>query len=1364
MASESLTILLLEDEPAHAEVISRVLYTAFPGIRVIVHESAHRGQEYLKSEGANLIISDLNLRDGFLLDNIADGFGNLPLLLMTAYGDEQVAVRAMKSGALDYIVKSEFSFRELPKTVQRVLRQWNEVQERKLAEAKLKESELRNRALVEALPDMLFMFTSDGVIVDYKAERQDNLLMKPEEFLGKNVAEIFPPFLVKLIYQSMERLRQDEGVVTFDYEMTIGAAKWFESRVVKYGEKLFLAVVRDITLAKDAEKALKASEEQYRTLIEIISDGIAFIDADEKIVLMNPAGARMFGLTQEKIIGRSLLDFCTPATKKLIKLQTARRRAGFRDEYQMEIIRPNGEHRFLNTKVSPTFNASGEFIGSSGTFQDVTDLRNAEKALKESEEYYRAVIETSPDGFWVTDVNGKILEVNDVYIKRSGYTREELLKMYAWDLDVNEYPEDTQLHMDKIKVRGAEVFETQHRTKDGTTWQVEIDVSYWDKDDGRFFAFIKDIYRRKRSEQLIRTRLRLSEMALHGDVDSMIQAALDAAELFTSSRIGFFHFVDENQRDLKLQTWSTNTTASMCKADGKGLHYAIADAGVWVDCFHQKKAVIHNDYVALPHKKGLPEGHAPVIRELVVPVIQDEKVTAILGVGNKTTPYNDEDVRVIEDLASIVMDVVARKNTEDALRASETRLRMAMSAARQGLYDLTIHTGEAKVSSEYPLMLGYDPDTFSENYESWKDRLHPDDKDRTLKLFSDYMQGTVEQYDTEFRQKTNSGNYIWVHSVGKIVQRDADGKPLRILGIHTDITERKSIQLELLKKDKMLAAIMRATDELLSNKDYRSAISSGLQLLGEAAGVDRAYLFENSMGDNGTPAFGTMILEWNSGKFPPHIDDPQFQLLPYAAMPDEFSQLQKGIPFYASYHQIQSEILLTIFETNQIQSILVFPLFVGDVMWGIIGFDECKSPRIWTPTEVSLLNSFCNSVSKAIERADNERLLEIAKERAEQMSRLKSNFLANMSHEIRTPMIGILGYAELIKERMSDPVSAGQAAVILQSGHRLLETLNLILDLSRIESDKLEVNLSKVDVLRIIDEIRDLFAEAASKKELFLITEYNVSCLNMMLDERMFSEVLTNLVNNAIKYTRKGGITIRVNLNSVKKHVVISVEDTGIGIAQADQEIIWDEFRQVSEGRSRAFEGTGLGLTITKRFVEKLNGTITLQSQLGLGSEFIVTLPLTTECKWKERNDTHQTEGNEDIMIESYKPETPHKVLIIEDEETSADVMQLFLSEVAICTHCYDGKTGIETAKNGAFDAVLLDINLGSGNSGLTLLPALRAIPGYATVPVIAVTAYAMVGDREEFLRAGCDGYVSKPFSKNELLTALIKGLKAYQR
>jgi PAS domain S-box-containing protein len=274
-------------------------------------------------------------------------------------------------------------------------------------------------------------------------------------------------------------------------------------------------------------------------------------------------------------------------------------------------------------------------------------------------------------------------------------------------------------------------------------------------------------------------------------------------------------------------------------------------------------------------------------------------------------------------------------------------------------------------------------------------------------------------------------------------------------------------------------------------------------------------------------------------------------------------------------------------------------------------------------TEIFILNNSIGILSdkklKAIwgsqiditERKKFESELKLAKEKAEEANRIKSNFLSNMSHELRTPLIGILGYAEILMDEFKNTQYEEMAGIIFQSGNRLLETLNSILTISKIESEKFSINYEKFDLKDIVEEVVEIFKPAAMKKNIQIITQYSSENMKITSDSKIIREILNNLVNNAVKFTPSGSVIIQSSINFQENKLFLSVTDTGIGIPEEKMEIIFEEFRQASEGFSRSFEGVGLGLAICKKYVNILKGNISVKSKLHEGTTFMVEIPLT---------------------------------------------------------------------------------------------------------------------------------------------------------
>ncbi|MFB3055755.1 MAG: hybrid sensor histidine kinase/response regulator, partial [Ignavibacteriaceae bacterium] len=321
---------------------------------------------------------------------------------------------------------------------------------------------------------------------------------------------------------------------------------------------------------------------------------------------------------------------------------------------------------------------------------------------------------------------------------------------------------------------------------------------------------------------------------------------------------------------------------------------------------------------------------------------------------------------------------------------------------------------------------------------------------------------------------------------------------------------------------------------------------------------------------------------------------------------------------------------------------------------------------------------------------------------------------------------------------------------ILYSGKRLMETLNSVLDLSRIESNQVEVYLEPVNVKNIVNTHLQLFKPVAEEKGLYLKFEFSEEEIIALLDERFLGQILNNLVNNAVKFTHDGGVIVKVDTYEEEKHkfVRINICDTGIGIPKDNIKTIFEEFRQVSEGFNRHFEGTGLGLTITKRFIDLMEGKIEVKSEIGTGSEFTVTFnALPIEESFDIIENKSKEDKNEDIEYNIPQAELP-KVLMVEDDESSKDVTKVFLRGICNLKFASSGEEALIAAQKEKFDAILMDINLGKGMSGTEAAGKIKQFDEYKDTPIVAITAFAMQGDKDEFLNAGCTHYISKPFNR----------------
>ncbi len=393
------------------------------------------------------------------------------------------------------------------------------------------------------------------------------------------------------------------------------------------------------------------------------------------------------------------------------------------------------------------------------------------------------------------------------------------------------------------------------------------------------------------------------------------------------------------------------------------------------------------------------------------------------------------------------------------------------------------------------------------------------------------------------------------------------------------------------------------------------------------------------------------------------------------------------------------------------------------------------------------------------QRKSMEEALIVAKENAEENNRLKSSFLSNMSHELRTPLNGILGFSEILIEELKTKRKRDMATMIHSSGLRLLQTLDMVLDLSRVEANKQEIKWTKVDLNRLLFRVVTLFQPGAIKKNLSLTFVPSTPGLSINSDSLILEHIVNELIGNAVKYTNEGSIIVSVDRQGIDggDRVVISVQDSGIGISKENQEMAFEPFRQVSEGWDRSYEGTGLGLSLCTKYTKLLGGEITLESELGQGCIFKVSFPATLLVG----RDPEQHE-EEDIPISHppvIKVESTFlpKILLVDDDYLCFSLVSKMLSKYAVIHHTASGAEGIAKIKSFKYAAILLDINLKSGFSGFDVLDEIRRRPAYNGIPVIAITAYAMKGDREALMERGFTDYISKPFAKEHLISIVSK-------
>ncbi|MCU0848928.1 MAG: ATP-binding protein [Spirochaetes bacterium] len=398
--------------------------------------------------------------------------------------------------------------------------------------------------------------------------------------------------------------------------------------------------------------------------------------------------------------------------------------------------------------------------------------------------------------------------------------------------------------------------------------------------------------------------------------------------------------------------------------------------------------------------------------------------------------------------------------------------------------------------------------------------------------------------------------------------------------------------------------------------------------------------------------------------------------------------------------------------------------------------------------------------------------LDMQRVRVEEANKLKSEFLSNMSHELRTPLNSILALSRVLsmqlKDRLSDEES-GYIKIINQNGGKLLTLINDILDLSKIEAGRIDLRPKRIALHSIIGIITDNLEQLAEEKGIYLKVDVPRDLPQIESDESRVYQIFQNIIGNAVKFTEEGGVEITAD--GGPGTVKIRVRDTGIGIAEENLPHIFEEFRQIDGTLTRKYDGTGLGLAIASKSAELISGTIRAESRLGGGSMFEVTLPVA----WARQDfgngrvsvsagrdpDPGPVDGTgaESRTDESPAPGRRYRVLVVDDDRDNITTLNAVLQNRYEILEARDGKSAVEYALNMNPDIILLDIAL-PGMSGFEVAAVLKADRIARRIPIIAVTALTMVGDRERILRAGCDDYIPKPYSIDDLLSKMERWLR----
>ena len=663
----------------------------------------------------------------------------------------------------------------------------------------------------------------------------------------------------------------------------------------------------------------------------------------------------------------------------------------------------------------------------------------------------------------------------------------------------------------------------------------------------------------------------------------------------------------------------------------------------------------------------------------------------------------------------IAQDVTKAKRAERALRASEELLEQTGKVAGVGGWELDLRTNEVRHTRQTQMLHDLDADEKME-LEDGLSFYEPEYRE-IVRAAVERAANTGEPWNIEARFVTKKGRRLWVRAIGHAEMED--GKAVRLYGTFQDITEQKRAAAALQDERQRLSNVIEAAN--LGTWEWN--MPTGMLKLNDRWAEICGYKLAE-LGETNLETWRQLV----------HPDDlaPALELL---------ERHKRGeISFYDA-----------VFRMRHKEGHWIWVRAAGRV----IERSPEGEPITMYGTHVDITHGKLRE--QELRRA-NERLIKETA-RAEEASRAKGEFLANMSHEIRTPLNAIIGMSELLENDPRSPDAREFLETIRSSGVTLLQLINDILDVSKIEAGQLKLESAPFDPRECMAACIATVAVAAKVRGLQTSVDVAPAVPAMVLGDALrLRQVVVNLLSNAVKFTEKGGIELRVTPGA-EGTIVFEVRDTGIGIRPEDYDKLFRDFSQVDASTSRRYGGTGLGLAITRRLVEMMGGTITFDSKSGQGSTFRVEIPFATAAPVAASASVPPMQDAP--LDETFAARFPLKLLIVEDNPVNQRVAAVMLKRLGyepVLTA--NGQEALETFATGPFDVVFMDVQM-PVMDGLEATKNLRArYPGEDAPWIVALTANAMHGESDACLVAGMDDYIAKPVRQEQLAEALRKGFE----
>lgn len=742
-------------------------------------------------------------------------------------------------------------------------------------------------------------------------------------------------------------------------------------------------------------------------------------------------------------------------------------------------------------------------------------------------------------------------------------------------------------------------------------------------------------------------------------------------------------------------------------------------------------------------------------------------------VRTSCTPAKNADGKILS-IQGILSDISDIKKIEIALKLSENRFRKVFTSNVVGMM-FTDFSGQIfDANDRFLEIIGYSREDLNTNRINWEKLTPPEYalQDReAMEHLEKYL--AIKPWEKEYYRKDGSRVPVLI-GVALLTETDSS-----CVCVVVDIRDRKQAEEKLLqqaKEERLLASIIQ---RMRSSLNLNEILNATVKELHEVLESDRVLVYRIFPDGTGAAIAESVSPNW------PQILNIVFseEIFP----PENYDRYLQGNVYTLGDRDEDQSILpclVQFLKEIQVKAKIVVPIIQKETLWGLLISHQCDRARQWQEWEIELLQNTADQLAIMIQQSSlfellntelaqrqqteikltetNAKLL-ISNQELARATLLKDEFLANMSHELRTPLNAILGMTEGIQEEVFGSVNEQQIKAlqtIKSSGTHLLELINDILDIAKIESGQIELDCTAVSIAHLCQSSLAFIKQQALKKRIQLEIKLPLNLPEILIDERRIRQVLINLLNNAVKFTPEGGrITLEVSRQEspvdsdagdspLPNTLRIAVIDTGIGIAPEDIKKLFQPFMQIDSALNRQYPGTGLGLALVKRIVELHRGQVGVSSEVGVGSCFLIDLPCGA---FAPSSPEPQTPSWDNIEVNSPEMNSSPLILLAEDNEANIMTFSSYLKAKGYrILLAQNGQDAIDFAKTHSPDLILMDIQM-PGMDGLEAIKQIRLDPNLVDVPIIALTALAMTGDRDRCLAQGANDYLTKPVKLKEL-------------